>query len=219
MALCGSRATDAIDGDEAPTLSAMRTRLGATVLTAIMMAGLAACKGSSDGTATEAPDAAALHLADMDAADPSDPRDGVVTNLGRVKFGDTSWFVFAWITAAHNVCFDLVVGNGSVSEKGCPAVPKPGSITPFVEFRCTSVVVYGPASPAMASVELEAGQLVASSPVIDLGLSGGVDYKAYLVSLNLATTHAVDVNVTARAADGEPVASMSFPAITPALGC
>jgi len=218
MALCGSRATDAIDGDEAPTLSSMRTRLLAVTVAIVLTATAAACT-RSDAGAAELPETKALGFIQPDIKDQADPAVGTVTDLGHVVVGGSGFFVFAWVTRAGKVCFDRVAEGGGSADKGCDPVPSSLDIEAIVTSRCTTIAVYGQVRPDVASVELEAGQLVASAPVVDLGTTNGVPHKAYLISLNTAATTKIEGSVTAKDAKGAAIAAKALTGSLPAGDC
>ena len=218
MALCGSRATDAIDGDEAPTLSAMRTRLLAATAAVVLTTTLAACKNGG-ASAGELPETKALGFIQPDIKDQADPAVGTVTDLGHVTVGGSGFFVFAWVTKAGKVCFDRVAEGGGSADKGCDPVPSSLDIEALVTSRCTTIAVYGQVRPDVVSVELEAGRLVASAPVVDLGTTNGVLHKAYLVSLNTAATTKIEASVTAKDAKGAAIGAKALTGSLPAGDC
>lgn len=196
----------------------MRTRLLAVAAAAVLTATVAACTHS--GTAAgELPESKALGFIQPDIRDQADPAVGMVTDLGHVSAGGSGFFVFAWVTRAGKVCFDRVAEGGGRADKGCDPVPGSLDIEALVSSRCTTIAVYGQVRSDVASVELEAGRLVASAPVVDLGTTNGVPHKAYLISLNTAATTKVEASVTAKDAKGSAIAAKALTGSLPAGDC
>jgi hypothetical protein len=183
------------------------TRIIAVAMVAAAL--LAGCGSSASASELDRAKQSATKL----ATGGGDPAVTPVILLGQIsgtKAGKKQTdYAFAWVAKSREFCTARVNG-GDLSVSQCQGSVSRQDIDVHSGSYCSTIGAWGQAGAAVASVELEAGQLVASATIVRVGATGGVDYYAYFVSMNVATTQPIDVTITAKDASRTPVTSTTI---------